>query len=1301
MNRFLTRKKDRVLDDNASGGKKSKKGKKSQPEPKIELDITAALPASDNFRTSLIMPSLSTRFSMLREQDDPSSKLGKASDDSVLLPKRQSRLHEFGFVPGGLSDIAEVSSLNGSVSGSARPPFANERQNSFDSHNAEEGGSMMSRARPGEGNVLFGGRQKIYKISNTGSSKSLGRALYEDDVSMSTFQKIRAQERERARVQMEGQEKADDDQQSEPSSPTKELAYSPSLSGYSQRRETSSSTNSGTANTRSSTAATSIASQGANAVPASSPALPSSTTATSPTTETPPLNRTTTKARRLYETGLDQHIYEQQSSAMNRLNSIQRTRAPTGRSTPPLLYTQTRSATSLNDRFNRTTPFRTESPTQMANAAIPNGKDTHSSNSSPVVSRPQSPPLNSPLASDSDEAQTLHSALQPNDRGKATAMGAFNKPKQAFSEQQYAERLKRLQQEREASMPKLDKPSKPSLRERAELEQRKRAEAGTNERQWSNTAEKREAPSAFSVFQSAANQMKSPATTTGSTLKSDPSAHSVQSPDSQTGATFFASPGSSEDEDEGPKKPIDLSRRLQNIPTTNKPAPPILQHPALRSRSNSRVEKQEHPSLQSHSQSRPAPTQQSHDPPPSTNGSLQPNSTTKSSDDLDIDSPTLGPNNGGLSGLVRQHLRNVSNVSSDYGEFNQIAMSPPYTSTATAPLSLRTQELGVQRRQPTSESDTPAHSSYSHSNPWDLDDIDNPYYGEGDSISSVSPVDAHKVKPVTNVNPPTSNSQSTERSPSHDDTPQWEKDMKKSHQRGASTETQDEREAFKRELAQRQRAVQESLGMKVSQDNNRSVSPAPSAGAGGLKNALNMLRSKSSRESFATNSDIRPQEGLPPTKAMRMLGIGTGSANASSTSLAGQNDRFHGNDHWRADEDRMGRGLASRPKPTRVLEQSEQDARRELEQRLQRSATDDVTHHAKPKGRSPPASSKSSTRNRSSSELSSGRSRSRGGRYRDDLEQAMVEGTGSRSTVYPLNNTPSMSGYAINPTQPVPADRPSLDSQSSRMRSRSNSRTTGYFESKHLQPIQTGHGHMNGAPPRLSPAANSPKPQFSPGLPASPRPSPGAPSPNMNVFRPQASPVPAFSANNTPPVSGTTTPVTPGFNHPNPNSSGPTQKPGMQVLRKKSIAKTDISEPIFLSATSVMDTVDLPAGASLKNGMDPPPPPVPPINPMRRRFGFGRTEQHDSYVQPPHTPFTESQRTNSSDALSSQANPISEARQRLRKTSSEGRNLHGKAQTQGAGSPAMPSTPFGRNGSPPRPINSRHIAQRPMDGAMF
>src|SRR5438045_144129 len=217
MNRFRTKKKgkdgayigDRSESPALPALKSSKTfrlGRKNAQEPgrKVEIDITNALPSSDDFRTSLLMSGLSARFSMLREQDDPHSKIGKASDDSVLFPKRQSRLNDFGFVP-GLSDIAEVSSI--------RAPFASNRVDSFHSAdiNYEEGGGIMSRAKPGEGNNLFGGRQKIYKIpvGANGVKGMAGRALYDDDVSLSAFQKLRQREREEREERERKQEQRD------------------------------------------------------------------------------------------------------------------------------------------------------------------------------------------------------------------------------------------------------------------------------------------------------------------------------------------------------------------------------------------------------------------------------------------------------------------------------------------------------------------------------------------------------------------------------------------------------------------------------------------------------------------------------------------------------------------------------------------------------------------------------------------------------------------------------------------------------------------------------------------------------------------------------------------------------------------------------------------------------------------------------------------------------------------------------------------------------------------------------------
>jgi len=1215
MNRWLNRKKDGA--DDAAAAKKTKKAKKGQEEPKPEFDLNAVLPKADDFRTSLIMPGLSTRFSMLREQDDPSSVIGKASDDSVLQPKRQSRLHEFGFVPGGLSDIAEVSSLSGSI----RPPFANERTNSFDSGQTDDGsGSVMTRARPGEGNILFGGRQKIYMISNT-NGKGTGRTLYDDDVNMSAYQRLRQEEKERLRQQAED----DEDRRSEPSSPTES----------SRKRETSSSTNSATVDVRTSTAATSIASQGANSVNVTSPTF-------APAASSPDLSRSTTK-RRLYDNGLDQQIQDQQSSAMSRLNSIQRARAPTGRSTPPI--GQARSATNLNDRFARGPGFRSDSPNALAYPGI---SRTNSGASSPVLNRAQSPALTSPVISEGDESNTLNAALQPNDRGKATAMGAFNKPKEAFSEEQYAERLRHLQQDREVretTTPQLQKsPSqKPSLRERAEQQRRKRAESDVKSRGRSESpAEQQPASSAFSRFQTAASQMKPAGPGTPMSPPTPPPTQKLpalpsqdaQYPDDDSKSTFLASPNDSDNEEERPRPPIP-TRRYDNLPVATGPAPSMFEHPAFRSRTTSEEEVHRNdPAIYS---------------PLSPQDSAHPHESQKSGG-LDVDSPTLGPESGGLSGMIRQHLRNVSNVSSNYGEPGPPLMSPPMG------LAIQTQNFGLQRRQPgSSESATPAPSTHSHSNPWDLDDIDNPYRDEHGSMTSVSPVDGPRSTPlIMSATEPKGNDS-------------WDLTPRRNHERIASNETEAEHEAFQRDLAQRQRLIQESLRAKAE---GRSLSPAPGP-SGGLKNALNMLRAKSSRESFATVE--------VSNKSVRKLALGGTSANASSISLAGQS----------------GSDVPSlRSKPSRVLQQSEQDAQREHEHR-QRSGTDS-NRTGRPTGRSGAMSTRSSTRERSSSGTSSGRSRSRTDQYRDDLDQAMTEG--SRGA-YPANTLPSVSGYSAHPTPPLPTERPSLDSQG-RMRSRSNSKTAAanYFESKHLQPIQTNPGAGQNS---RSPLQG----KFSPGLPVSPRPSPGGFN-NMsaNGYSQPTSPMPPFAANDTPPVSNPTTPSSTAFN---PKTVQPFNKQG--PLRKKSIVKSEIGEPVFISTTSVIDTVNLPPGASLKNGAEVDAPPVPPINPMRRRFGFGRGEGQGPSTPSPYdpavqqgmeglrAPYSETFRSESSDALN-QAVPKS----RLRKVSSEGKSLRGDGPSQSGPSPAMPPNGFtGRNNSPPRAINGQPIAQRPMEGGMF
>jgi hypothetical protein len=133
-----------------------------------------------------------------------------------------------------------------------------------------------------------------------------------------------------------------------------------------------------------------------------------------------------------------------------------------------------------------------------------------------------------------------------------------------------------------------------------------------------------------------------------------------------------------------------------------------------------------------------------------------------------------------------------------------------------------------------------------------------------------------------------------------------------------------------------------------------------------------------------------------------------------------------------------------------------------------------------------------------------------------------------------------------------------------------------------------------------------------------------------------------------------------------------------------SIKKSDIGDPILISTTSVVDTIDLPAGASLRNGMEAPP--VPPINPRRKRFAFGRAD-----TEPPQPPFAKSMYgpgSHSSDE--SQKQP--RTRHRLKKSSSDGAKigLYIRAQQESKFPVATQSTPalaHLQQNSPPRMQN--------------
>ncbi|KAH6842641.1 hypothetical protein B0I37DRAFT_407665 [Chaetomium sp. MPI-CAGE-AT-0009] len=455
MNPFRTKK--RAKDDLAAGRSSEdseqsslsffRKGKKAQQEEvKKEIDLSNALPTNDDFRTSLLMNNLSARFSMLREQDDPNTKIGKASDDSVLFTKRQSRLADFGFGAGGLSDIAEVESVRG-------PNLLRTTSVASDDPDSANGGSVLARSRPTDGNVLFGGRQKIYKIPAASGGGMSGRAVYEDDVALSAFQRWRQTERERTLDGLNGTRS--DEVEEEP--PTR--SESPPLMSYRRKRETASTTSSNSGMARNSTAATSVTSQaaGANKDLQTAPSV-SSSAVPSPIPE-----RSVTRTRRLYEQGFNQDSNEHQGSVLSRIEALTRPR-PFGtraadNSVAQTDGTRTVLAKTSAPSLRSLSPASTSRPIGASDLGNKVQTDPKHSNLGGL------PPLSPPVS------ETGEQPILPKDVGNTTAMGIFQKPSQPYDESQYVQRQLQLQQGRET----------PTQRHRAESNGRNTPVSGDHE----------------------------------------------------------------------------------------------------------------------------------------------------------------------------------------------------------------------------------------------------------------------------------------------------------------------------------------------------------------------------------------------------------------------------------------------------------------------------------------------------------------------------------------------------------------------------------------------------------------------------------------------------------------------------------------------------------------------------------------------------------------------------------------------------------------------------------------------------
>lgn len=1295
MNRFRSRKKasdggDTDVPPMPSYSRTFRRNKKSAPEPKQPaVDIATVLPSSDDFRTSLLMPNLSARFSMLREQDDPTSKIGKANDDSVLFPKRASRLNLFH--RNELTDIAEVASLNGSI----RPVFASSKAHSYGSSDGygTDDGYLMNRPRPGEGNNLFGGRQKIYRIAvgartssgdGTGNEdgnwtwgKGMnGRALYGDDVASSAF------------VRPAQSEKPDSPElSSEP--PSVRSSQAPQRSGsplftYNHKRETTSSTTSVQVESRASTAATSVASQrsvnGAAGNPAGSP-QPTRVSA-SVMANPASMDRQAAKSRRLYGQGLDQHIYDQQSSAMHRLESLQRQRA-LGASSLPRNLSQSRSGHNLQERYQRSAASNTSdshraasppasgSPSRLREFDLGLPAGPPSATSQPETGYFRSPPLSPPMSPVPDPK--LVAALEPNDVGKATALGAFNKPSKQFDEQQYLERqIIQLQQRRNS--PPMTQPLLPITH--------------------APDQSKRDQPRSQSPVSplSRSNSLEtSQVSDLGIRIVSEiyhgdkKGIHSIDGTQSEVRETFLSAETPSDiGSPLGDTRPVNPPNH-QASSTIQKPAkwifespkpdkPRDMDHPIHRQQQHEQQQEQQqqhhhhHTHLPYPSEERLAgrPRESTASQTPAKNISANQGNRTV----LNPDSPTLGPANEvtGLNGLVHTHLRNDSGQSSIYPEPSppleskfpddfprenpSIHHDPELRSSETFFRKSTWEDVGVHGRQPaTGAARQPpiavppplslrarrvleqAAALQNHNSPkvQQMLGLDNADRGVGHGAS-------RRVQDAGNV-------------------PGWQEHLRTHHTRGGSTETEKERESFANELAERRRMVQDNLKSFV-ENESRSNSPMP--GNRALEHSpskqgtsFGILRSKTSKGALAA----KPEHS---SKAMKMLGISVGSGASNS----GGNPQLR-QDNLLEQEAEHGANRSSHDLriPAHHARPGLQDSRQPsnpmfAQRRVELQQINERRQEAMSR-RSPPQSKTSSREDRSNSDLSEkdGRDGRLANAAIQDRENHFNHHSGGvQARTYGNFSRPSAAEQSNTGISSSPGERPQ-PAESGRYRSNSNKANApgaGFIESR-------------GSLPRYPSSAHT----SSPG------------SAHSSLSTPSYEPSP-----------NTQSMTTPFMMAPSSYSTAATRLPSH---RKRSINKYDISDPTFVSSTSSISTVDLPPGASLNNGMEPVysasslsggPPPIPPINPRRRRTqtlrqALGRLDKPEigSRPSPSSQPdLTDDRSTFSVDEDESRVR----YRTRLRKTSSEGGNMNYKARQQMmmVPSPAMPSFPQSHSAGP-------------------
>lgn len=1195
--------------------RKKKQGVEEKPE--LDLDLSSALPASNDFRTSLIMPNLSARFSMLREQDDPNTKVGKASDDSVLFPKRASRLMLFNN-SNALKDIAEVESVYSSF----RPPFAEDRHGSIsDGYASDDGGSMMNRSRPVEGNNLFGGRQKLYKIP-TASSKNLPtegaltgtKHLYEHDVSLSAFQQLRLREKEQREQQSDLDEKTDRSSLPTTEAEDQDSTRSP-VNAFSRNRGTQSSTNSGPSNRRVSTAATSLVSD-------------------SPRSQQN--NHAVTKLREQEANSSAENIGFATSPSLRKVRE-EGNNAPQ-QSNPP------RNAANMRDNHSRESPipppqaFRSMSPPPNA-ASQPLDFGLRENTKSPPLSRFQA---TSPMSQfDFEQDDALAGSLLPNDRGKATALGLFNKPARHYDDAQFQQRQVQMHEDRKSpastssraasraspeptrsARPSYASTSSPRPSEDNSTPQvpripdyppspasngRSSANSG-GRRQTSRPRTKSSASTKEAIVQARVQSLIKEqnaelaaleATQLESSQTEAESENIVSPAQTHNHGTFFdVGDDSDSEEQEREQQPP-----APSMPSIRPPSPPSSDiHPALRDAMQDfdfGTETQQLPRIRT------------------SNGSTQ--SKTRSSankrersepvhvvDVEDLDSPTVPTTGLGLSGLIRTHLRHDSDRSCMFPESSPALLGADglrgsvcsTTRTATEsvksdPFEYDSDRLSAQQLAPSPEAPLTPTTLMS--------------MRAQQMLGTAMALRDAQTKADATPNVGTSDEVEHDHHETHSDTP--------GHQRNESTETQKEMQRFDEELASRRKKIEESLN--TVQERSRSGSPVAERSGGYAGHGFSLPRFPGRHN---TGDRAEPQV---QSKAMKMLGIAPTSKDQMSPRPPPEH--FDGARAWD-----MSTRQAYRPSTAQG--QARPSVRHNPNSgRSGRPGTANG-HERPPPPRSTTPSSRPGIRNRSNS-IAVDRSVSRN-KHVPDFDRPVMPGA------FPNSPFPSASPQENFHSRPdSPANRTYERSASSAAGHYAD--RTGYFANKPLAPPEMDDGFTPRPSPRPSPNPNGGSYERPTGAPMSPPP-PGMPSPN-----------PAMQ-------NGRTTPT---FAKGRSTSSGP---------RKRSVTKDMISEPTFVSSTSTVPLVHLPRNGG--PGVDPAmAPPVPVMNPRRRGDTADQANTNPGFNPHPAVRLAASplplmpespDRDHNSSNQPQAPPPHYRPRNKLRKSSSEGGNMAAHARQQ-------------------------------------